>query len=161
MSHQISISFAGAILGIAGIVIVSTDAQAIVRTGGAYRGGVHAAGVYRGGVYRGGAYRTGVYRGGVYPGVGVGAAAGALAGGAFVAATSPFRWGSGYYYGYPNYAYPGSDYSGNYDPGYYSNYYYPSNAAAHYDTHCSSHFRSYDPATGTYLGHDGVRHPCP
>ena len=38
MSHQISISFAGAILGIAGIVIVSTDAQAIVRTGGAYRG---------------------------------------------------------------------------------------------------------------------------
>jgi hypothetical protein len=22
-------------------------------------------------------------------------------------------------------------------------------------------FRSYDPASGTYLGYDGQRHPCP
>jgi BA14K-like protein len=25
---------------------------------------------------------------------------------------------------------------------------------------CASRFRSYDPATGTYLGFDGLRHPC-
>ncbi|MGH6739994.1 MAG: BA14K family protein, partial [Bradyrhizobium sp.] len=22
-------------------------------------------------------------------------------------------------------------------------------------------YRSYDPASGTYLGYDGLRHPCP
>jgi hypothetical protein len=27
--------------------------------------------------------------------------------------------------------------------------------------YCSQRFRSYDPASGTYLGHDGLRHPCP
>jgi hypothetical protein len=26
---------------------------------------------------------------------------------------------------------------------------------------CQARFRSYDPNTGTYLGFDGVRHPCP
>lgn len=28
-------------------------------------------------------------------------------------------------------------------------------------TYCSSKYRSFDPASGTYLGYDGVRHPCP
>jgi BA14K-like protein len=27
--------------------------------------------------------------------------------------------------------------------------------------HCQQRFRSYDPASGTYLGYDGLRHPCP
>jgi hypothetical protein len=27
--------------------------------------------------------------------------------------------------------------------------------------YCSQRFRSYDPASGTYLGYDGLRHPCP
>lgn len=27
--------------------------------------------------------------------------------------------------------------------------------------YCAQRFRSYDPASGTYLGHDGYRHPCP
>jgi hypothetical protein len=27
--------------------------------------------------------------------------------------------------------------------------------------HCQLHFRSYDPASGTYLGFDGLRHPSP
>jgi BA14K-like protein len=27
--------------------------------------------------------------------------------------------------------------------------------------YCEEHFRSYDPATKTYLGYDGVRHRCP
>jgi hypothetical protein len=28
-------------------------------------------------------------------------------------------------------------------------------------TSCAQRFRSYDPSSGTYLGFDGVRHPCP
>jgi BA14K-like protein len=27
--------------------------------------------------------------------------------------------------------------------------------------YCQQRFRSYDPSTGTYLGNDGLRHPCP
>lgn len=27
--------------------------------------------------------------------------------------------------------------------------------------YCMNRFRSYDPASGTYLGYDGLRHPCP
>lgn len=27
--------------------------------------------------------------------------------------------------------------------------------------YCQARFRSYDPATGTYMGFDGLRHPCP
>lgn len=27
--------------------------------------------------------------------------------------------------------------------------------------YCSQRFKSYDPASGTYLGYDGQRHPCP
>jgi hypothetical protein len=35
---------------------------------------------------------------------------------------------------------------------------YPYNDAVAY---CSRRFRSYDPYSGTYLGYDGFRHPCP
>ena len=27
--------------------------------------------------------------------------------------------------------------------------------------YCRQRFRSYDPGSGTYLGNDGLRHPCP
>jgi hypothetical protein len=27
--------------------------------------------------------------------------------------------------------------------------------------YCMQRFRSYDPRSGTYLGYDGLRHPCP
>lgn len=27
--------------------------------------------------------------------------------------------------------------------------------------YCLQQFKSYDPGSGTYLGHDGQRHPCP
>jgi hypothetical protein len=33
--------------------------------------------------------------------------------------------------------------------------------AANNDAYCFSRFKSYDPASGTYLGYDGLRHPCP
>jgi hypothetical protein len=34
---------------------------------------------------------------------------------------------------------------------------YGNNNAAY----CAQRFKSYDPASGTYLGYDGMRHPCP
>jgi hypothetical protein len=67
----------------------------------------------------------------------------------------------GYYggYGYDNGYYGGYGYdSGYYDTGYYgSSAGYSSDASAY----CSQRFKSYDPSSGTYLGYDGVRHPCP
>jgi hypothetical protein len=74
--------------------------------------------------------------------------AGAVAGGAI-----------GYGYGYGR----GYGYSDPY--GYESNYtngYAPSYSYANGDpSYCVQRFRSYDPSTGTYLGYDGRRHPCP
>lgn len=29
------------------------------------------------------------------------------------------------------------------------------------EAYCSQRFKSYDPRSGTYLGYDGDRHPCP
>ena len=54
-----------------------------------------------------------------------------------------------YYYQYPRYYYPG--------PSYYAPPPRPYGAVEY----CLSRFRSYDPRTGTYLGYDGYRHPCP
>ena len=34
-------------------------------------------------------------------------------------------------------------------------------AAQDADAYCASRYRSYDPASGTYLGYDALRHPCP
>jgi hypothetical protein len=34
-------------------------------------------------------------------------------------------------------------------------------AQASADAYCEQKYKSYDPASGTYLGHDGERHPCP
>ena len=80
--------------------------------------------------------------------------AGAIIGGGIAAATSPWNgYNSGYYGGYPAYGYEGyaaapegyvTVVPGAGDPGY-----------------CARRFRSYDPGSGTYLGYDGVRHPCP
>jgi hypothetical protein len=92
-------------------------------------------------------------------GWGAGIAAGVI-GGAVAAATSPL-WAPGYYGNYPGYAY---------GPAYgYGTYDYvappaamPGPAFAGGDVaYCEQRFRSYDPASGTYLGFDGLRHPCP
>jgi len=76
-------------------------------------------------------------------GVGAGLLGGAIIGGALAAP---------YYYGAPYY-YPPTVYG----PGYYPAPGYGGDAAAY----CARRYRSYDPATGTFLGYDGVRHPCP
>jgi hypothetical protein len=41
--------------------------------------------------------------------------------------------------------------------------YYAAPAPAYDDdvAYCMQRFKSYDPASGTYLGYDGLRHPCP
>lgn len=36
-----------------------------------------------------------------------------------------------------------------------------SQAQTNANAYCSQRYRSYDPASGTYLGYDGMRHPCP
>ncbi|MCK9908144.1 BA14K family protein [Microbacteriaceae bacterium K1510] len=81
----------------------------------------------------------GGHRGGWGWGAGAGFAAGALLGGALAAAPR-------YYYSEPGYAYgPGPAYVDEDDSVAY----------------CSQRYRSYDPASGTFLGYDGYRHPCP
>lgn len=81
-------------------------------------------------------------------GIGLGLAAGALLGGAIAAGASPYYYGPGYYYGGPAY--------------------YPAPAPVVVDpyggdaeAYCMRRYRSYDPASGTYLNYDGNRYPCP
>jgi hypothetical protein len=77
--------------------------------------------------------------------------------------------GSGLGYGYGGYydGYYGDDYAYN-DDGYaYSDGYYDAGAPGYVvssnddPASCAQRYRSYDPASGTYLGYDGQRHPCP
>jgi hypothetical protein len=79
--------------------------------------------------------------GGAAVGLGI---AGALIGGAIIGATQPYG-----YYGYP---------SGYYGPVYGAPPPYIGGDAVGY---CMHRFRSYDPYSGTYVGYDGLRHPCP
>ena len=60
-----------------------------------------------------------------------GLAAGAIIGGALAAQQRPYYYDRGYAYGGDEVAY------------------------------CMRRFKSYDPRSGTYLGYDGYRHPCP
>jgi hypothetical protein len=62
----------------------------------------------------------------------------------------------------------GYDTGYGYGPGYYDDGggYYDDGAVAAApaggdDAYCSQTYKSYDPASGTYLGYDGQRHPCP
>jgi uncharacterized protein YcfJ len=70
-------------------------------------------------------------------GVGAGILGGAIVGGIL---GNPYYYGPGPYYPAPGYIGP-----------------LPGNTVAY----CMQRFRSYDPGSGTYLGYDGYRHPCP
>ena len=103
--------------------------------------------------WRGG-YRNGISGG---AGVGLGLAAGAIVGGAIIGATQPYGYRG--YSGYDGYAYDqGYAYAPGYDQGYVAVSPYTGGSEVAF---CRQRFRSYDPASGTYLGFDGLRHPCP
>ncbi|MBR0831682.1 BA14K family protein [Bradyrhizobium manausense] len=111
----------------------SGGTRTFAATGGTWNGG--------GGNWHGGWHHR---HGGFWPGFAAGAAIGGL--------------GSYAYYGGPYY---GDSY---YDDGYYDD---GATVAAVPDiggdssAYCAQRYRSYDPASGTYLGYDGLRHPCP
>jgi len=133
---------AAGILGLAALSTETASAQ-VARFDPALKQAPMAAEQVQWRSYRGGrhAYRGGYYRRG--PGAGAiigGLAAGALIGGAIASQSAP-------YYGSPYYAAP------------YAEPYYaaPSDPVSY----CMQRFKSYDPASGTYLGYDGLRHPCP
>lgn len=95
--------------------------------------------------------------------VGVAGLAAGVVGGALAAATAPL-WAPGYYYNgyYPGYAYGGGyayDDTYSYAPGYAYDQGYA--VGGRNDAYCAQRYRSYDPASGTFLGYDGIRHPCP
>ncbi|MGX4772147.1 BA14K family protein [Bradyrhizobium guangdongense] len=101
-----------------------------------------SSGTWNGGNWHGGWHHH--HHGGFWPGFAAGAAIGGL--------------GSYAYYGGPYY-----------DDSYYDDGYYDDGAAVAVvpdsggdsSAYCAQRYRSYDPASGTYLGYDGLRHPCP
>jgi hypothetical protein len=113
--------------------------------GGGYRGGYGGGRGGYGGGYGGGYHRHG--GGGFIPG----AVAGAVIGGAI--ASQSYGYAPGYY-----------------APGYYDDQYSdddgvvavaPAPVGGDDVAYCMQTYRSYDPRSGTYLGYDGYRHPCP
>jgi hypothetical protein len=133
---------------------------------GGARGGHMAGGHPGGGAFRpggggarfsggGGGYRGhGGGGGGFIPG----AVAGALVGGAIAAGSGGYGYyGPGYDQGY----YGGDQYSDQYydDSGAMAEA--PAPAGDDAVSYCVQRFRSYDPQSGTYMGNDGYRHPCP
>ena len=95
----------------------------------------------------------GWHHGGGWGGAAAGFAAGALIGGAV--AGGPYYGGYGYG---PGYAYDdGPDYGYDYAPG-------PvvvERSGGGGVAYCEQRYHSYDPSSGTFLGYDGMRHPCP
>jgi hypothetical protein len=94
------------------------------------------------------------------PGYGIGAGVAAVAAGALIGGAIASQ-NQGYYPAepYPVYSDPSYVYS---DPGYV----YTDAAPVVYHSgdsvaYCEQTYRSYDPASGTYMGYDGFRHPCP
>jgi hypothetical protein len=138
--------------GGAGVARSGGGGGGAARMGGGGGGGPRFSGGGGGGAARfgggGGApvarFNGGGGGGGFIPG----AVAGALVGGALV---------GGYGYGGPGY----------YAPGYYDDQYYDDSAVAVAPggddgvAYCMQTYRSYDPRSGTYMGNDGYRHPCP
>lgn len=122
--------------GSAGPSVVTRGSEANRYVAGGGYVGQSPAGV---GPYRGGYRHHRRHGGGFWPGVAVGVGLGSTYG----------------YYGSPYY----------YDDSY--GYYDDSSVAVVPQVgddsvaYCMQRYKSYDPASGTYLGYDGQRHPCP
>ena len=99
--------------------------------------------------------QAGGYRGGGFggPAIGLGIA-GAVVGGALLGATQPYGYQN---YGYQNYGYQ----TYGYEPAYDEGLVVAPAAGGDGVAYCMQRFRSYDPGSGTFLGNDGLRHPCP
>jgi hypothetical protein len=130
-------SRAAAVAGASGGAAIGGGRGAVI-AGNNWRGG---GGNWHGGGWHGGGWRHG---GGFWPGFAAGAAIGGLGSYAY--------YGGGYYD----------------DPYYYGDTYYDEPSVAVVPdsggdsvAYCAQRFKSYDPASGTYLGYDGQRHPCP
>jgi hypothetical protein len=67
------------------------------------------------------------------------------------------------YYGSPGYYYGDAPTQAYYDDQYYDDSATVAAAPEGGDdvAYCVQRYRSYDPQSGTYLGNDGYRHPCP
>ena len=98
---------------------------------------------WRGGGWRGGGFRGAGRRGG--RGIGLGIGAGILGSALLGSVLAAPYYDRSYSY-YPTTRYDAA-------PAYQS--------YGNSDGYCARRFRSYDPASGTYLGYDGYRHPCP
>jgi len=114
-----------------------TGGAPVVSGGGV--GNRYAGGGYAGRGYYGGGYRHHHRGGGFWPGVAVGVGVGSA---------------YGYYDNGPYY----DDSYGYYDDSAVAAAPPSDDEAVAY---CTRRYRSYDPASGTYLGNDGQRHPCP
>jgi hypothetical protein len=112
-------------------IVIAIASITVPSPASARYGGGWHGGGWHGGGWHGGGYRGGYYGGG---GWGWGGFAAGAALGALLAAPYYYRGGPYYY---------------DYGP--------PDSAVAY----CLRRFRSYDPRSGTYLGYDGYRHPCP
>jgi hypothetical protein len=91
----------------------------------------------------------------------IGPAAGFVAG---AAATGAYYGGDNGYYdnGYQDNGYAAYGYDDDAAPVYGAPIYgAPAYAGDDGVSYCVARFRSYDPASGTYLGNDGLRHSCP
>ena len=130
---------------------VPASAQRVLATGHPHVGHGHA------GPWRGG------YAHGYRPGYGIGAGAAAVATGALIGGAIATQNQDYYYPQNGGYYYPAQTYSGYSDP----SYVYSDAAPAPYNNggnsvaYCEQTYRSYDPASGSYLGYDGYRHACP
>jgi hypothetical protein len=138
---------------------VPASAQRVHGTGHTHIGHGHA------GRWHGG------YAHGYGPGYGIGAGAAAVATGALIGGAIATQ-NQGYYYPNQGYYYPAQPSPGYSDPGYVSGYsdpgyVYSEAPPAAYNNgdssvaYCEQTYRSYNPATGSYLGYDGHRYACP
>lgn len=125
-------------------------------SGGGFHGGPPAGGTatFAGAGWHGGSWHGGSWGGhrwhrrGWGWGPGIGFATG-------------YPYGCGYY---DNCGYYGAGYA--YDDGYWGDAYAGPTVVTRVGGggdvgYCMRRYRSYDPASGTFLGYDGLRHPCP
>lgn len=102
------------------------------------------------------------YRGRGGAGIAAGIAGGLILGG-IIASQPRYYYGPRGYYDYYYYGGPPPLFYGPrvfYPPGHYGPLVGPGYGPPDWIAYCFSRYRSFDPASGTYMGYDGRRHPC-